>query len=217
MDPNIYGHIANALFGAAYIFKEILWLRILSVVACVASILFAYYAPETPLWVSIYWDVFFIVVNLVHIVILIRERTGVRFSEEERHIYQAVFGILPPVDFMKFLKIANWTDVPAGKRVIENDSAVEELHVIHRGHMRVDQADGNSVELGSGAFLGEFAFITGSRATGDVSAAEESRLLSWRFNDLRKLFGKNPALEAAFQGVVGANLVRKIVAGKGEG
>jgi CRP-like cAMP-binding protein len=119
------------------------------------------------------------------------------------------------MDFRKFLKIAEWSEVKDGETIIENGAKVDTLHVLHEGEAQVlTDAKEGATKLGEGDFVGEFSFVTGNEAKGTVRAISEAKLLSWRFEKLRRLFSKSPALEASFQAVVGANLVRKIVEGK---
>ena len=84
-------HVASILTLAAYLVRDILWLRILSIVASFAGIIFNYYVPVTPLWAVIYWNLVFIAINAVQIVIIIKERSGVHFTKEEREIYETMF------------------------------------------------------------------------------------------------------------------------------
>ena len=46
-------HAASILTGIAYLVKDILWLRLLIVLACVAGIVFNYAVPRPRLWVVI--------------------------------------------------------------------------------------------------------------------------------------------------------------------
>jgi hypothetical protein len=76
-------HIASLLTVAAYLLKDILWLRLLTILSCVAGIAFNYFVPATPLWTVIYWNVLFAIINIVQIAIIIKERSGVHFTEAD--------------------------------------------------------------------------------------------------------------------------------------
>lgn len=148
------GHIANLLFGAAYLVRGILWLRILSIVACVIMAFFNYFAPAEPLWVAIYWNVSFTLVNLIQVWLLLREKGAVSFTEEEKELYQTMFRQMSPVEFMKILRIAHWNTLDAGEAIIRRGSTVSQLSLIYHGSVRVSIDDEHQVDLKDGAFLG---------------------------------------------------------------
>ena len=73
---HLAGHLASILTMAAYLLKDILWLRLLTILSCFAGIAFNYFVPATPLYSVIYWNMLFAVINIVQIAIIIKERTG---------------------------------------------------------------------------------------------------------------------------------------------
>ena len=211
MNAESLGHLANLLFGAAYLVRGILWLRILSIVACVIMAFFNYFAPAEPLWVAIYWNVSFTLVNLIQVWVLLRERGAVSFTEEEKELYQTMFRQMSPVEFMKILRIARWESFEPGMTIIERDSEVSQIHLIYHGSVRVSIDAGHEVDLRDGAFLGEMAFVSGGLASGDVTTSTQTRTLSWRFEDLRGLFRRNPEIKAMFHSLINTDLASKLI------
>ena len=71
--------VANGLYLLSYVMKDILRLRILTVVAASFLVVYFYIQP-IPLMTAIYWNLFFIVLNLYQIVQIvsaqIRDRRG---------------------------------------------------------------------------------------------------------------------------------------------
>jgi len=89
--------------------KDILWLRLLTVLACIAGIIFNYFVPATPLWVIIYWNLLFLAINIVQIGIIMKERSEVDFTEEEKELHETLFKNFAPFEFMKLLRVgAGW-------------------------------------------------------------------------------------------------------------
>ena len=78
-------HAANVLYLFAFMVRDILWLRILTVVAAAFLIPYFYYRPE-PLLAPIYWNLAFTVLNIFWIVRLLLERRPVKLSEEEQRL-----------------------------------------------------------------------------------------------------------------------------------
>ena len=77
------GHLASVLTMLAYLLKDILWLRLLTIFSCFAGIAFNYFVPATPLWTVMYWNVLFAIINIVQIAIIIKERAGVHFQKRK--------------------------------------------------------------------------------------------------------------------------------------
>jgi hypothetical protein len=76
-------HAANVLYLVSYFTRDILWLRVFTVIA--ASCLAGYfYFGVFPLLPAVYWNLVFIVLNLCWIVRLILERGRMPPDEAEK-------------------------------------------------------------------------------------------------------------------------------------
>lgn len=64
---------ANVLYICAYFVRDLLVLRCLTLVAATCLIGYFYLRPE-PLMAPVYWNLFFITVNVFWVVRLLRER-----------------------------------------------------------------------------------------------------------------------------------------------
>ncbi len=60
-------HAANVLYLLAFMVRDILWLRLLTVVAAACLIPYFYFQPE-PLFTPIYWNLVFTALNIFWIV-----------------------------------------------------------------------------------------------------------------------------------------------------
>src|SRR5438132_5336214 len=108
------GHLASMLTMIAYILKDILWLRLLTILSCIAGITFNYFVPATPLWSVIGWNVLFAAINIIQIAIIVRERSGIHFTEEEQELHETLFKQFAPFEFMKLLRIGKWSQAKSG-------------------------------------------------------------------------------------------------------
>ena len=66
-------NIANILYLLSYYVRDILWLRVLTVVAALCLIPYFYFRAA-PIMPVIYWNAFFIVLNVYWIIRLVAER-----------------------------------------------------------------------------------------------------------------------------------------------
>jgi len=80
MTVRLLVHGANVLFLGAYLIRDILWLRSLTIIGGLA--LFPYYVwgNPTPLYEPIAWNTVFILINAIQIFRLLRERLYVLYN-----------------------------------------------------------------------------------------------------------------------------------------
>jgi len=53
----IAGHLAFGLIAFSFLVKDILYLRLVSVVASLFSVLYNFYIPVEPMWIAIGWNI----------------------------------------------------------------------------------------------------------------------------------------------------------------
>jgi hypothetical protein len=202
-------HASNIVYLASYLVKDILWLRILTIVGVTMIIVF-FLSQPAPLWAAVGWNVVFGAINVGQIYLLVLERRPVRLAEHELRLYQLAFRALSPREFVKLLALARWDDVPGGQRLVTQGADVDRMMVIFSGVARVEIAGRTVAELGRGQFVGEMSFVTGDAPTADVVTCEPARIVSWQKTALKELLSRNSELGAAMQTVIGADLVGKL-------
>src|SRR6185503_16910225 len=136
---HIAGHLASILTMIAYLLRDILWLRFLTILSCFAGIVFNYWIPSEPLWSVIAWNSVFAVINIVQIAIIIKERTGIHFTEEEQELYETLFKNFAPFEFMKLMRIAKWRQVAPGHVVAVEGQMLDEVMLVYNGRLSVER------------------------------------------------------------------------------
>jgi len=203
-------HIASALTLLAYLVRDILWLRTLTIFACIAGIVFNYFVAAHPLWPVINWNLVFIAINVVQIVIIIRERRGVVFTEEEKELYQTLFSNFAPFEFMKLLRIASWNDAKKGQLLAVEKQKLDNVILIFNGLVNVEAGGEQVAQLKDGSLVGEMSYSTDGVATATVRVIRPTRYLSWNKSDLRHLLRRNPNMKYAMEKVFTNDLVKKL-------
>jgi CRP-like cAMP-binding protein len=189
--------------------KDILWLRVLTVLA--GMTLMPYFALRAdPLWAAVAWNVLFIAINAYQIYLLALERRPVRLNEDEQRIYQLAFRSLTPREFQKLLGLGRWERAREGEVIVRKGEDLDRMMVIFSGNVDVTSGERRIVELGQGQFVGEMSFLTGERPTVDVVAKGEVRLVSWPKERLHVFLEQHGGLRAALQMILGADLVSKL-------
>ena len=203
-------HVANGLYLCSYLVRDILWLRVLTILAGLSLVPFYCHCSDHILWAPIAWNVLFMTVNAVQSGILLRERRPRRLGGAEQELYDTVFADLAPGEFRKLMTVAQWRDISTGSMIVEQDSVVADMMVLKPGGFDVRVGDRVIARLQPGQVIGEMSFISGEKATADVVATEPSLVLVWAQESLTSLLEKKPSLAFKIRGILGRDVVAKL-------
>ena len=200
-------HVANVLFLLSYLVRDILWLRLLTIVAITS--LLPYYA-DNGLYAPIAWNGVFIAINLYQVYRLLLERRPVRLTVEQQQLYRLGFDRLSARDFLRLLERATWESSEDEVVLVEQGHTLERLTVLAEGTARVE-IDGRTVSaLGPGQFVGEMSYISGEPACARVTAQRGGRYVHWSRTPLERLLSDRHDLRAALQNIIGTDLACKL-------
>jgi CRP-like cAMP-binding protein len=202
-------HLANALYLISYAVRDILWLRLITVLAGTTLIASFLVDPKPP-WPAVAWNLVFLVINLIRIHLLLRERRPVPLTADEQHLANLVFRTLRPRELVRLVRAGAIVDHPGGAAIVKRGEPLDRLLLVVRGTARVELPGKPPVEIGDGAFVGELCYLTGKPAGADVVAATALRVVAWPTAELRALLDDNPDLHVTMQQVLGADLAAKL-------
>lgn len=206
----IIGHSSFALTAVAFYLKDILLLRALAIVSGLVGIYYNYYVPVGPLWLSIFWLSVFVTINTWRIIGILTERYSIRFTEEERELYETLFRHFEAVEFMKLMRLAEWREAAEGEVFAQAGSPLDGLRLLFSGEVAVTR-DGKEIGRSrDGALIGEMSFIQGGEATATVTALRPCRYVFWPKARLQGLLRRNPSLDVAMKHVFSLDLTRKL-------
>jgi len=202
-------HTANVLYLFSYMVRDILWLRILTVIAALCLMPYFYF-QTVPIMTPIYWNIGFTALNIFWIALLLLERRPIRLSAEEEHLCELVFRTMTSREMIKILKLATWRTANADECFINRGSKLDQLIVIYSGKACVE-VDGKSVaEILPGQFIGSISYITEETAPTDIVAAEPTCYVTWPKTQLKKFMEKNSELHTALQKTLAIDLARSL-------
>ena len=101
------GHLAFGLIAFSFLVKDIFWLRVLSILASLFSVLYNYIIPVEPMWLAINWNFIFVSVNLYHIAVILYEKREIKMDEKNEELYTTLFKEMTPVEYLKISRAAN--------------------------------------------------------------------------------------------------------------
>ena len=207
----IAGHLAFGLIAFSFLVKDILYLRLVSVLASLFSVFYNYTIPIEPMWLAINWNIVFIVVNIYHIAVLIYEKRPVQMSPKYKELYETMFKDMTPVEFLKIAKIADWIHFKEGEVITQQKHTVDTLNLIYNGTVNVT-VDGSTVaQLKDGQFVGEMSFLTEKPATATCVVKHDTELLVWPQKEFKDLLKRNPSLYFTIQSLLSAQVSSALV------
>ncbi len=201
-------HLANLLILGSFLVRDILWLRVLSILGGLAFIGYFGFAIEQPLMAPVYWNSLFTVINLYQIGRLLAERRPVFLDEREQRLHQLAFQGLSPRELTRLLAAGQWQN--RSDVLVASGSTPDRLMLLCDGTANVHADDTHLASLGAGQFVGEMAWLTGDAATAEVRADGDVELMSWPFAGLKQLLHEQPGLNAAVQRHLGSDLAAKL-------
>lgn len=207
---DILASVANVVYLASYSVRDILWLRIFSIVGG-ALLLPYYYLQVNSLWTAIAWNLVFISINAFWVVKLFMERRPVHFNEEERRLRESALRHVDERDARRLFDMGKWTTVPKGTVLLSQGHGVTALTLLSTGKVKVLQNDAEVDTLEGGRFLGSAAYLSKDEqfvAPVTVEALEPTRSIVWQFKDLQKLGAGNLELKADIESSLGQELTR---------
>jgi len=207
----IAGHLAFGLIAFSFLVKDILYLRLVSVVASLFSVLYNFYIPAEPMWIAIGWNIIFILLNLYHVAVIIYEKRPVDMTDKEKELYETMFKGLTPVEFLKITKVAEWKKFNTPLPIITQGKPVKDLILIYNGTVDVLVNDNKVAELKDGQFVGEMSFLTEKPATATCRVEHNAECLVWNQKDFKDLLKRNPSLYFTIQSLLSEQVSNNLV------
>ena len=205
------GHLAFGLIAFSYLVKDIMYLRILSIVASLFGMFFNYTVPAEPMWLPIGWNGLFVLVNIYHISVLLYEKRPVQMDDKNTELYNTLFKDMTPVEYLKISKAACWKNYEPNDVLIRQQHLVPALILIYNGTIDVE-VDGNKVaELRDGQFVGEMSFLTEKSATATCIVKHPTECLVWKQQEFKDLLKRNPSLYFTIQSLLSAQVSSNLV------
>jgi hypothetical protein len=127
-------NLSNIVFLVAFSTRDVLKLRVLSLVGECIILPYYYFQNET-LWPPIFWGVAFMTVNAVRIIALALERRPVVLSDQEERLHRLAFSTVEKRDFLKLVALVQWADCSPGEVIVRKGQYVAAAIVLISGEI----------------------------------------------------------------------------------
>lgn len=202
----LFLHAANAIVVLAFLFKDILWLRLVMVVSSILMIGYGRLSDQ-PLLAG--WEILFLAINAYHIIVLFQERQPLKLQGKLGEIHKLVFNEFSERDFLKLWNSGMDREYN-GSVIVRQKETPDDLLFIVDGQAVVKRGRKTLVRLDAYNFIAEMSFLTGEPATATVKATGKVRVHCWSQTALHDLESVDPSLMARIRSILGKDLTKKL-------
>jgi len=206
---DIFGHLSFLLAAFSFLMRDIIWLRIISIISGLIGICFNYMIPAGPLWIPITWISIFILINVYMISSFYYSNRNSGFSEDDLNIWKNNFWGLTAEEFRKIKKIMVIKSFYEEK-IISIGQETKYIYFVLSGKLNVKINNNIVKELTKGDVAGEMSFLNETQANADVFSDNRTKCIALEKGKLRKIMIKNPAFHVSVTKLFNKNLMKKI-------
>ncbi len=196
---------------ASFAIRNVAGLRALAMLSSCGVIYYSFNAAATPLWISILWNVLFIIVNAGHLVAFRWRSRDVKLDALEEFLAKTVLTNFPPAEVRSFVALAAEGTLQAGAKMIQIDTEIHHLYCVVQGKVDIVVRDQKVAELGPGRFVGEMSLLTRANTRADVLAATNVKLLVWPHENIEKWVDSDSARLGFLQTALGTQVVEELL------
>jgi len=202
-----YLYSIAALFScSAYILVNILWLRILLVIASTIYIISGVSLGITSM---VGWNSAYLAINLYHITFLLLDKITISLPDETKDIYHRFFSTLSTREFKKLIMM-NQFCIFHREIIIQESEMTDKLFIVLAGEVDIVKSGKKIASLKPGHLIGEMSFMSHESASANAVALGNVQCAYWTHADLEKLKFKNIQVYNKFLSIIGCDLVRKL-------
>lgn len=203
----IFAYVASLV---AFSMSSMFWLRMLTVASSALYVVYYYIYPADPMWLDIVTEGVFVLINLVMIFVLMHQKSQLKFSQEEKLLYDTYFRTITPFEYVKLMKLANWETCKGGQHLADKGQKVSHLTFIFDGNADVMVEDKKVAEVKTGNFVGEVSFKLNQPASATVITQSGTRIVRWEQSQLKGFFDKNPGMKNCVEALISTDLAKKL-------
>lgn len=204
-------YLGQAIQIAGSAFKDILYFRLALVIGISFELGYQFTIGERPLWELIILSSAFVLINLVQIVILLKDRMALKLTANENRIYTLVFSNMSRHNYKKLISAAEWHHNKINYTLVKQGENLNKLFLLSQGLAEVRVNSQIIAMIRDGQFIGEMSFLTGQPTTADVVAVSDVEYVTWDKNKLNDIMRKNPEISADLQKIFNSDLINKLI------
>lgn len=201
--------LANVIYCVAYLVRDILWLRVLTIIGALCTFPYFIFQHEI-LYSALFWQSAFAIINIINIIYLLWDRKPIKMTAEQHRLHSIVFRDFSSRNVVRLMELAEWREGEPGQLLIEEDRRIDKLYLVYSG-LLVVSSNGKFIQhLRDGEFVGELSYILRQKTSATVEIAEQTRYLAWDRQALTSFIEKNAAVEPLFKNLLNYDIATKL-------
>lgn len=205
----LVGHLSYILLIVSMMMRTMTKLRIFAVSAGLVSAIYGYFWLNDP--VTVFWEVVFVLTNVIQLSILAIENKRALFDEDEQRFVDAAVPNVEKAQAKRLLKAGVWCDAAAGDVLTREGEIASHLVFVATGAVRIEKFGRIVGVCGHHDFVGEISFMNNQPATATAIVTNSIRYLKFEREKLRKLVDKDKEIRHALETSFNRNLVEKLI------
>ncbi|PCJ52573.1 MAG: hypothetical protein COA79_23495 [Planctomycetota bacterium] len=208
-NSDIYMNIACTFLALAFVMRNFLFLRILSIFGSIFIIIYNLSLSTETSSVQINWESAFITINSFHLFIIFKDTFLIKLTIEEKEIHQSLFSYLSPKQFLVLKQFGEWEIFEQNQIIINEGDTPKKMYILQNGSCQVIVNNKIVAKINKHDFICEMNYISGEKASATVKAQDKTRVLSFDINNLKNNL-QDDTISSAIIGAIGKNLAKKI-------
>lgn len=199
-------NLAYVIYITSPVFKKMLQLRS---VLLAATIVFIIYGIVANVWSVVWWNIPFGLMHVWQIMLLVRERMGVKLTDEDEAVRVLLTPGLEPSRFNVLWQAGTEHEL-TDQTLTRKGEPVDSVWLVLEGQVEVTDGTGLRLPLGPLSFVGEQSALSGDPATASAACRGTVRLRKWDQDKLRELGRAHPDIRQAGVLAIAHDLSNKV-------
>jgi CRP-like cAMP-binding protein len=205
----VVGNLTYMLLIVSMLMTRMFWLRIFAIGAGAIGAIYTWFWLGDP--ISTTWELIFVAVNIVQIVLAGYRNAVMTFNPEERVFYSLVVPSLEPHQVRSLLRIGEWRRAEPGALLLKQGAVASHLVFIRSGLVQILHEGTVVGSCSSGSLVGEISVANDEPATATVVVRENVQYFAIEKAALRKLKKSDTDIAQAIENCSRENLRNKLV------
>lgn len=202
-------HVAQILLIISMLMRRMLALRMILVVSAVLSM--TYHIVIIGNLVGAFWKAILLVVNIVQIIVLVRQERHARFSPEEDALCAVRLVSGTPGQKRSVLNAGEWVDLGVGEPLTRQGERPAYLTYIASGTVALSSGGERFATIGPGVFIGEMSLLGVGEASADAIIASPARVWRIERRKLDRLKARHKPLYGIVETAIALDLRDKVI------
>lgn len=201
-------HLGALLYFVCFLFRNQILLRSFAIAADFAYLIYYFNVSDKPLWEAIVWNVLILLTNVVMLALIIRDRRGGNFDDNEIKLYRCLHGLSPP-DFRRIVRLGTWTRVASETTLATTGQPLHHIYYILEGALEMEK-DGRKIDAHIPLFIGDIAYLRHVPASATVRVKPGTLYITWSHANLARAQLKHDSVRTAISAMLNSDLADKL-------